>query len=79
MLAKVRTKAHKDQRRSRLVTIGDFEVETRGLAQGFWTDLYHRAMTVYWPVFFGSAALLFLISIAGTIRLRKPLEATAVA
>jgi hypothetical protein len=28
----------------------------RAVGQGFWTDLYHRAMTVYWPVFFGSAA-----------------------
>jgi inward rectifier potassium channel len=30
------------------------------LSQGFWTDLYHRAMTVYWPVFFGFAAALFV-------------------
>ena len=28
---------------------------------GFWTDLYHRSMTVYWPVFFGSAALIFIV------------------
>jgi len=34
------------------------EIETLGLNQGFWTDLYHRAMTAYWPVFFGSAAAL---------------------
>jgi predicted N-acyltransferase len=26
------------------------------LGLGFWSDLYHRSMTVYWPVFFGSAA-----------------------
>ena len=31
-----------------------------GLDQGFWTDLYHRSMTVYWPVFFGSAAVIFV-------------------
>jgi inward rectifier potassium channel len=30
------------------------------LSQGFWTDLYHRSMTVYWPVFFGSAAAVFI-------------------
>ncbi|MGA8613199.1 MAG: ion channel [Xanthobacteraceae bacterium] len=51
--------------RTRLVTIGDFEVETRGLATGFWTDLYHRSMTVSWPVFFASAALIFIILNAG--------------
>jgi inward rectifier potassium channel len=30
------------------------------LNDGFWTDLYHRAMTVYWPVFFGTAAAIFI-------------------
>ncbi|MFY9894966.1 MAG: ion channel [Xanthobacteraceae bacterium] len=41
--------------------MGPREIETRGLGQGFWTDLYHRSMTVYWPVFFGSAALIFVL------------------
>jgi len=41
--------------------VGHREIETLGLKQGFWTDLYHRSMTVYWPVFFGSAALIFVI------------------
>jgi inward rectifier potassium channel len=36
-------------------------METRGLPDNFWTDLYHRSMTVYWPVFFGGAALVFVI------------------
>jgi inward rectifier potassium channel len=49
------------RRRTRLFTIGDFEVETRGLAPGFWTDLYHRCMTVSWPAFFASAAVIFII------------------
>ena len=35
-------------------------MELRGAPGGFWTDLYHRSMTVYWPVFFGSAALIFI-------------------
>ncbi|HTV37897.1 MAG TPA: ion channel [Xanthobacteraceae bacterium] len=43
-----------------LVRVGVREVETRGLATGFWSDLYHRAMTVHWPVFFASAALIFV-------------------
>jgi inward rectifier potassium channel len=46
--------------KSHLVRFGPREIETIGLAQGFWTDLYHRSMTVYWPVFFGSAALVFI-------------------
>jgi inward rectifier potassium channel len=59
-------KAHKDpvssrQRKLHLVRLGDREIETRGLAGGFWTDLYHRSMMVYWPVFFGSAALIFIL------------------
>jgi inward rectifier potassium channel len=44
-----------------MVRIGPREIETRGLAPAFWTDLYHRSMTVYWPVFFGSAALIFVL------------------
>ena len=36
-------------------------MESRGAPGGFWTDLYHRSMTVYWPVFFGSAALIFIV------------------
>ena len=36
------------------------EIETRGLAEGFWSDLYHRSLTVYWPVFFATAAAIFI-------------------
>ena len=49
------------QTKSHLVRFGHREIETLGLDQGFWTDLYHRLMTVYWPVFFGSAALIFVL------------------
>jgi inward rectifier potassium channel len=45
----------------RLVKIGNREVEARGLAGGFWTDLYYRSMTVSWPYFFASAALIFIV------------------
>ncbi len=56
-------KAHKAGRKqqSHLVTVGQREIETRGLGTRFWSDLYHRSMTVYWPVFFGSAALIFIV------------------
>jgi inward rectifier potassium channel len=48
-------------RKTHLVTIGLREIETRGLGTGFWSDLYHRSMTVHWPGFFGSAALIFIV------------------
>jgi inward rectifier potassium channel len=57
-LAKLRRKA--SQGKSQLVRFGHREIETLGLDQGFWTDLYHRAMSIYWPVFFGSAAAIFV-------------------
>ena len=48
------------ERKPQIVRIGTREMEARGLPVGFWTDLYHRAMSVYWPVFFASAALIFI-------------------
>jgi inward rectifier potassium channel len=50
----------RSETKSQLIKFGDREIETLGLSQGFWTDLYHRAMVVYWPVFFGSAAAIFV-------------------
>src|SRR6201982_116104 len=44
-----------------LIGISGREIETRGLAHGFWTDLYHRSMTVTWPSFFGTAAVIFIV------------------
>jgi len=49
------------QTRSQIVKIANREVETRGLSTGFWTDIYHHAMTVSWPAFFGWAALVFTV------------------
>jgi inward rectifier potassium channel len=48
------------QRKTHIVRLGPREIETRGLNDSFWTDLYHRAMGVYWPVFFGTAAAIFV-------------------
>ncbi len=58
-MAKRRQK--RSDHRSHLIRVGHREIETLGLEQGFWSDLYHRSMTVYWPVFFGSAALIFVL------------------
>lgn len=41
------------------------EIEARGLSSGFWSDLYYRSMTVTWPGFFASAAVIFLALNAG--------------
>jgi inward rectifier potassium channel len=49
------------EEKSQLVRFGHREIETVGLSQGFWSDLYHRSMSVYWPVFFGSAAAIFVV------------------
>jgi inward rectifier potassium channel len=46
--------------KTQVVQFGRREVETRGLRQSFWADLYHRSMTVHWPVFFGTAATIFV-------------------
>jgi inward rectifier potassium channel len=48
-------------RRRHPVRVGRSEIETRGLADSVWTDRYHRAMTASWPVFFGTAAAIFVI------------------
>ena len=50
----------RSEKKVQVVRFSQREVETLGLNQGFWGDLYHRAMTVSWPAFFGSAAALFI-------------------
>jgi inward rectifier potassium channel len=56
-----RAKKLPNEEKSQIVRIGRRELEVRGLRPGFWSDLYHRAMTVYWPVFFASAASIFIV------------------
>ena len=59
-MAPVKGLLKKSERKSRLLTIGNREIETHGLDTGFWRDLYHRSLTVHWPVFFGTAAAIFV-------------------
>jgi inward rectifier potassium channel len=47
--------------RPQLIRFGGRDIEARGLAGGFWSDLYYRSMTVSWPCFFASAAAIFLL------------------
>jgi len=56
----VKTRRKRSDKKSQLVRFGHREIETLGLTQGAWTDFYHRSMSVYWPVFFGGAALVFV-------------------
>jgi inward rectifier potassium channel len=61
-LAKLRKQIYFKRKGGRhLIGISGREIETRGLADGFWTDLYHRSMTVSWPTFFGTAAAIFIV------------------
>jgi inward rectifier potassium channel len=53
--------AARRKRKTHVVRFGEREIETRGLAEGFWTDLYHRSLTVKWPIFFASAASIFIL------------------
>jgi inward rectifier potassium channel len=43
------------------IRLGSREIEARGLAGGFWSDLYYRSMTVSWPGFFAGAAVIFAV------------------
>jgi inward rectifier potassium channel len=49
------------QPKTQFIKLGGREIEARGLAAGFWSDLYYRSMTVSWPGFFASAAAIFLV------------------
>lgn len=48
------------RRQPRVVTIGDTEFVPHGMREHLWDDLYHRALTVSWPKFFGTAVVVFL-------------------
>jgi inward rectifier potassium channel len=43
------------------IRLGNRDIEARGLAGGFWSDLYYRSMTVSWPGFFAGAAVIFIV------------------
>jgi inward rectifier potassium channel len=58
-LSKLRQK--RSESKPQLVRIAHREIEILGLGQGFWGDLHHRSMSVHWPVFFGSAAAMFVV------------------
>lgn len=56
-MSKVKLPEH----RLRTVPIGGREVHVRGLHIYAWQDLYHRCLTVSWPMFFAALAAGFLL------------------
>nr|WP_246270224.1 ion channel [Paraburkholderia solisilvae] len=46
---------------TRTTRIRAHTIVTQGLPLRFWQDIYHRALTMKWPVFFGSLGGLFLV------------------
>jgi inward rectifier potassium channel len=49
------------ERRPRMVSIGGRRFVTEGLTRRFWDDIYHFALTIRWPTFFGLAATIFVL------------------
>ena len=49
------------QRRPRVITIAGRPFVSQGLSRRFWDDIYHRALTVSWPVFFALVGAIFLV------------------
>jgi inward rectifier potassium channel len=50
----------RNEPRAQHIRFGGRDIDALGLAGGFWSDLYYRAMTVSWPGFFAGAAGIFL-------------------
>ena len=49
------------RQRPRIVDVGGRAFVSIGLSQRFWDDIYHRALTIRWPVFFGLIGAIFLL------------------
>ncbi|MGH8156913.1 MAG: ion channel [Rhodanobacter sp.] len=47
--------------RPRTINIAGRPFVSQGLSQRIWDDIYHRALIISWPVFFGLAATIFLL------------------
>ncbi|PXV57353.1 inward rectifier potassium channel [Dyella jiangningensis] len=47
--------------RPRIIQIGGRPFVSEGLTQRVWDDIYHFALTIRWPTFFGLAATIFVI------------------
>ncbi|WP_267222089.1 ion channel [Dyella silvae] len=52
---------HRLFNRPRTVQVGGRPFISQGLTRRFWDDIYHVALTIRWPTFFGLAATVFLL------------------
>ena len=48
-------------RGARVVAVGGRSYVSRGLSRRLWDDIYHRALTISWPQFFGLVGAAFLL------------------
>lgn len=51
---------HRWLNRPRTIQISGRPIISEGLTQRIWDDIYHFALTIHWPAFFGLAAAVFL-------------------
>jgi inward rectifier potassium channel len=49
------------RQRPRTISIGGRPFISQGLTRRFWDDIYHYALTIRWPSFFGLAAAIFVL------------------
>lgn len=49
------------RRRPRVLVLGGRRFVPQGMHDHLWEDLYHRALTISWPRFFGTAVAIFLL------------------
>lgn len=49
------------RRPPRVIMLAGRPFVSQGLSRRFWDDIYHRALTVSWPVFFALAGAMFLL------------------
>ena len=61
MLMNLMPRQKSPSQKSRAVKIGSRIVMTQGIETRFWSDFYHRAMHVSWPLFFICCAAFFLV------------------
>ncbi len=52
----------KSKPRGRRITLGDREFVVAGVTPSLWSDFYHNAIMAPWPIFFVSAALVFVLA-----------------
>lgn len=55
-----RTSRRHHKQRPHKTKVGPYSIASTGMPDHIWEDLYHRALTMSWPRFFGTAIVIFL-------------------